>query len=224
MIFKKMILFEEKINILYDIIDNKINKTNNNNNSNNNSNNNNNYNYNSNNTTNNINNNNNIMYVTFGKEDINALNIEEKRQILNSGESCLLVNIEKKHFNDRLPQQKNIIFNSYKSNKCKVFENNDFALRNTDDVFTDLLSNSQDDVQELCTNHSELFQSENMKNRVTEYLEKMALFLSYEDNIDKYPKYLNDKMKEKEIKSTRDKYNKNRDYLRNLLYNKKLKL
>ena len=54
--------------------------------------------------------------------------------------------------------------NSYKSNKCKVFENNNFTLKNIDLVMSELLLTNHNNVQTLCEEHSDLFRSEVMKN------------------------------------------------------------
>jgi len=102
----------------------------------------NNTNTNSNNTNNTTNNGtiNNINIVQFGKESSELLNKEEISKILyDKGIDGLLASIEVFHFNDRLPQYKNIRLTNLKSKYIDIHNGTKWIKENQDKVLNDTL-------------------------------------------------------------------------------------
>jgi hypothetical protein len=112
----------------------------------------NNTNNNSNNTTN-TNNGiiNNINIVQFGREDSSLLNKEEVSKILyDKGVDGLMASIEVFHFNDRLPQYKNIRLTNLKSKYIDIHNGKSWIKENQDKVLNDTLENHTCHLQTIC--------------------------------------------------------------------------
>lgn len=104
-----------------------------------------------NNITNNITTNitNNINIVNFGKERIDKLTEYEIKQILNAGASALTNHVKLIHFNDRLPEYKNIYISNLRGNTCLVYFNKKWVNVDVNDKIDDLIDYSVEDIKDL---------------------------------------------------------------------------
>jgi len=137
------------------------------------------------NITNNINNttnngqiiNNNINIVQFGREDSNLLSKEEISKILyERGVDGLLASIEVFHFNNRLPQYKNIRLTNLKSKYIDVHNGKKWIKENQDKVLNDTLENHTYHLQTICddTGNSKRIKN-SVKNIINDYSEANKL-------------------------------------------------
>ena len=129
-----------------------------------------------NNNTNNTTNNgtiNNINIVQFGREDSSLLNKEEISKILyERGIDGLLASIEVFHFNDRLPQFKNIRLTNLKSKYIDIHNGRKWIKENQDKVLNDTLENHTYHMQTICddTGNSKRIKN-SVKNIINDYSE-----------------------------------------------------
>ena len=94
---------------------------------------------------------NNINIVQFGREDSSLLNKEEISKILyDRGVDGLLASIEVFHFNDRLPQYKNIRLTNLKSKYIDIHDGKTWKKENQDKVLNDTLENHTCHLQTIC--------------------------------------------------------------------------
>ena len=131
------------------------------------------------NTTNNTNNGiiNNIQIVQFGKENSNLLTKEEISKILyERGIDGLLASIEVLHFNNRLPQYKNIRLTNLKSKYIDVHNGIKWIKENQDKVLNDTLENHTYHLQTICddTGNSKRIKN-SVKNIIKDYSEANKL-------------------------------------------------
>jgi hypothetical protein len=136
----------------------------------------NNTNTNSNNTTNNgtINN---INIVQFGREDSSLLNKDEISKILyEKGIDGLLASIEVLHFNNRLPQYKNIRLTNLKSKYIDIHNGTKWIKENQDKVLNDTLENHTYHLQTICDEKGNPKRIKNsVKNIINDYSEANKL-------------------------------------------------
>jgi hypothetical protein len=131
---------------------------------------------NSNNSTNTNTNNgtiNNINIVQFGREDSSLLNKEEISKILyERGVDGLLASIEVFHFNNRLPQYKNIRLTNLKSKYIDIHNGTKWIKENQDKVLNDTLENHTYHMQTICddTGNSKRIKN-SVKNIINDYSE-----------------------------------------------------
>jgi len=129
-----------------------------------------------NNTNNNTTNNgtiNNINIVQFGREDSSLLNKEEISKILyERGVDGLLASIEVFHFNNRLPQYKNIRLTNLKSKYIDIHNGTKWIKENQDKVLNDTLENHTYHLQTICddTGNSKRIKN-SVKNIINDYSE-----------------------------------------------------
>lgn len=97
--------------------------------------------------TNNITNN--INIVNFGRERIDKLTENEIKQILNAGSSALTNHVKLIHFNDRLPEYKNIYISNLRGNTCLVYFNKKWINVDINDKIDDLIDYSVEDIKDL---------------------------------------------------------------------------
>jgi hypothetical protein len=130
---------------------------------------------NSNNTNNGIINN--IQIVQFGKESSELLTKEEISKILyDRGIDGLLASIEVLHFNNRLPQYKNIRLTNLKSKYIDVHNGIKWIKENQDKVLNDTLENHTYHLQTICddTGNSKRIKN-SVKNIINDYSEANKL-------------------------------------------------
>jgi hypothetical protein len=203
----KILEQEEKINELNNKLNNNTNnKTNINSN-----------NINSNNTTNITNNT--INYVNHGKEDLSKLIKDEIREILNSGYSCIYKSIMYTHYNDRLPEFKNIKYSDPKSSYCEVFIDGSWKLVKFENTIEELINKHFFEVSDLYNDNKDLIESKFKEGLIEDYIGDYYKFISYEEE-DKYPDNWNKTMKREKQKKTRRRLNHNKDEIKTLIINK----
>ena len=116
------------------ILNKKINNTINNSNSNN-----------TNNTVNNI-----INMVPFGSEDLsNIITNKQMFNLVSKGGSCINESIKFIHFNDKMPEYKNIFITNLKDKYAYIFDGDTFIIKEKDEVLDDLLDNHAYNIQEF---------------------------------------------------------------------------
>ena len=127
------------------------------------------------NNTNNTNNGtiNNINIVQFGREDSSLLNKEEISKILyERGIDGLLASIEVFHFNNRLPQYKNIRLTNLKSKYIDIHDGNKWKKENQEKILNETLENHIYHLQTICDEKGNPKKIKNsVKNIIKDYLE-----------------------------------------------------
>jgi hypothetical protein len=112
---------------------------------------------NSNNTIENSNNSiNNTIIVNFGKETIDGLNLKDRKEIIMECMLSIPKCVEKVHFNDALPNQKNTYLTSLKADHGFKYIDGDFVATDLDDLIDDILEKRKEDVREILENKKEL--------------------------------------------------------------------
>ena len=89
------------------------------------------------NTQNNIQNN--IKINGYGEENLNYITDNFKTQLLKGPYGMIPKMIEAVHFNDDIPENKNISLPNKKENKLKIFKKNKWIYKNKNDVINDLV-------------------------------------------------------------------------------------
>ena len=172
---------------------------------------------NSNNTTNITNNT--INYVNHGKEDLSKLIKDEISEILNSGYSCIYKSIMYTHYNDRLPEFKNIKYSDPKSSYCEVFIDGSWKLVKFENTIEELINKHFYEVSDLYNDNKDLIESKFKEGLIEDYIGDYYKFISYEEE-DKYPENWNKTMKREKQKKTRRRLNHNKDEIKTLIINK----
>jgi hypothetical protein len=156
-----------------------------------------------NNNTNNTTNNgtiNNINIVQFGREDSSLLNKEEISKILyERGIDGLLASIEVFHFNNRLPQYKNIRLTNLKSKYIDIHNGRKWIKENQDKVLNDTLENHTYHMQTICDEKGNTKKVKNsVKNIIKDYSDANKLDTEEKKitNNKKIIKKVNDKKEE----------------------------
>jgi len=174
-----------------------------------------------NNIINNITNNNTINYVNHGKEDLSLLVKDEIKDILNSGYNCIYKSVVLTHFNDRLPQFRNIRYTDPKSSYCEVYENGEWKMAKFEITIEELITKHFDEVYDMFNDNKDLIESPYKQKLIDEYLDDYNKYISFID-LDKYPDNWNDTMKKEKQKQTRKRLNRNKDEIKTLIINKSL--
>jgi hypothetical protein len=156
---------------------------------------------NSNNTTNTNNGTiNNINIVQFGREDSSLLNKEEISKILyERGIDGLLASIEVFHFNDRLPQYKNIRLTNLKSKYIDIHNGTKWIKENQEKILNETLENHTYHLQTICDEKGNPKKVKNsVKNIIKDYSEVNKLDTEEKKitNNKKTIKKINDKKEE----------------------------
>jgi hypothetical protein len=161
-----------------------------------------------NNTTNNNGIINNINIVQFGREDISSLTREEIKKILyERGVDGLLASLEIIHFNDRLPQYKNLRLTNLNSKYIDVHNGKTWIKDDKEKIINETLENHTYNLQQLCEDNNN---SKKIKN-------------SIKNLIDDYSNFNNLMTEEKNTpnnKKLMKKINTKKDEVRLFMYNK----
>jgi hypothetical protein len=172
-----------------------------------------------NNITNNINNT--INYVNHGKENLNKLIKDEIKEILNSGYSCIYKSIMYTHYNDRLPEFKNIKYSDTKSSYCDVFIDGEWKKVKFETTIDELINKHFYEVSDMYHDNKNLIESDFKDGLIKDYTSDYYKFISYEEE-DKYPDNWNKTMKREQQKKMRRRLNHNKDEVKGLIINKSL--
>lgn len=112
------------------------------------------------NTTNNITNNTqNIILNSYGNEDLSHITDTLKTHLIKIPYAMIPKMIEEVHFNDKKPENKNIVLPNKNDNKLKIFKDNKWIYRNKDETISDLVDGKYtmlDSHYELAINTSDL--------------------------------------------------------------------
>ena len=92
------------------------------------------------NTTNTTNITNNIQLNNYGSEDLSHITDNYKTHLLKIPYAMIPKMIEAVHFNDKKPENKNIILANKKENKIKIFSNNKWIYKDKEDIITNLIN------------------------------------------------------------------------------------
>lgn len=154
---------------------------------------------------------NNINIVQFGREDSSLLTKEEISKILyERGVDGLLASIEVFHFNDRLPQYKNIRLTNLKSKYIDVHDGKKWIKENQDKILNETLDNHTYHLQIMCDDVGNTKKIKNsVKNIIKDYLDANKLDteeLKIKEN-KKITKKISDKIEEVKLFV----YNKSKD-------------
>jgi hypothetical protein len=174
---KELNVLKEEIQHLKSILNNQIStSTINNDNSNNTSNTSNTANtINSNNNTANITSNqtinhNKLTIVNFGKEDIDKLSDDDKKEILNSCYGAILRCAKKVNFNPEFPEQRNVFLTNPKSSVAYKYDANKYQAIETNDLLNKIIYHRASDVRDLVEQNDVLKISESKIERVNKLL------------------------------------------------------
>lgn len=112
-----------------------------------------------NNITNNITNNtqnNLIMINSFGKEDLSHITLPDYKNILNGFFPGFVKYIEKIHFDESAPQNHNLCLSNMKSKYIYVYENDDWKLKEKNDIIDTLINKKYNMLNDKCEELEEL--------------------------------------------------------------------
>jgi hypothetical protein len=82
---------------------------------------------------------NNILIQSYGNEDLSHLTHEIKSELLKLPYGAIPKMIEMVHFNDKMPQNKNIKYPNKKENVLKVFQDNKWVSKDKKETISDLI-------------------------------------------------------------------------------------
>lgn len=170
---------EEQVKILMEKIKNSKPKNTNINNTNTNTN--------SNNTNNGLINTNNIQIIQFGKEDVYKLSNNELNKILfKKGGDPLLDLIECMHFNDKIPEHKNIKYTNIASKYIDIHNGKNWIKQPLNNILNDLYENHITNLQEIQNNVDD---TEKIKKSVQKSIDT---FMNYHKLLNKELEYSDD--------------------------------
>jgi DNA-directed RNA polymerase subunit RPC12/RpoP len=157
------------------------------------------------NNTNNINNgtvNNgpviNNTFVRFGNEQLSQLlNDIEMNKIIKHQCKCIEESIKKVHFNDDLPEYKNIFITNMRDSIAYIFDGSNFIPTTKDVVLNELFNNHLDNIQSYL---EEAEIPENKYIKISKFLEKLndeeKAFIDESANKKRYTNYKSYKLNE----------------------------
>jgi hypothetical protein len=104
-----------------------------------------------NNTQNNL-----IMINSFGKEDVSHITLADYKKILNGFFPGFVKYIEKIHFDESAPQNHNLCLSNIKSKYIYVYEDNDWKLKEKNDIVDTLINKKYNMLNDKCEELEEL--------------------------------------------------------------------
>jgi len=151
---------------------------------------------------------NNINIVQFGREDISALTKEEIKKILyEKGVDGLLASLEVIHFNDRLPQYKNLRLTNLHSKYIDIHDGKTWIKDDKDKIISETLENHSYNLRVLCEENND---TKKVKNSIKNFINDYSNF----NDIDSEDKKKNDS------KKLTKKINSKKDEVKLFVYNK----
>jgi hypothetical protein len=148
-----------------------------------------------NNTTNNINNTANIMIINFGEgKPLDFLTERDKLNILKQyGGGAIEYCIKIVHFNDKLPQFRNIETKNLKDKYCSIYKDGEFITALKNECYEEMISNRVIDIDDINQEYQET-----ISNRIYESINRMC------DKIPDDEKYMKTKMENVRLISHND--------------------
>jgi hypothetical protein len=101
---------------------------------------------NSNNKINNTQINNTFKVLAFGKEDMSYLTDDKIKQIMSTGDECVINMIKEKHFNNEKPEHSNICVSNIRSELMMIFDGKDWCLKISTPEILNLLKTNTDHI------------------------------------------------------------------------------
>jgi len=122
----------------------------------------------------------NIILNSYGKENMEHITYEYKRKLLEKYAPLTMIPklIEDIHFNDAVPENKNIVYPNKKENKVKIYKDDKWSYEDKKYIINDLI----DDKYNIIEDHYEEYSSELNEMKQHRY-DKFRL--SYDNNNDK---------------------------------------
>jgi len=122
----------------------------------------------------------NIILNSYGKENMEHITYEYKRKLLEKYAPLTMIPklIEDIHFNDAVPENKNIVYPNKKENKVKIYKDDKWSYEDKKYIINDLI----DDKYNIIEDHYEIYSSELNEMKQHRY-DKFRL--SYDNNNDK---------------------------------------
>ena len=133
-------------------------------------------------TTNNIQNN--IILNNFGKEDLSHINNDFKSYLLKGPWTMIPRMIQKVHFDNNKPENKNILLPNKKEPYVKVFENATWKFRDRKETVKDLVDSNYNRLDE--------YYGEDGNNILN--INQIKRYKSFQDKYDNYNKEIIDKV------------------------------
>jgi hypothetical protein len=121
-------------------------------------------------TTNNIQNN--IILNNFGKEDLSHINNDFKTYLLKGPWTMIPRMIEKVHFDDKKPENKNILLPNKKEPYVKVFENATWKFRDRKETVKDLVDANYNRLDEFYEKDGDNVLNDDQQARYKNFQEK----------------------------------------------------
>ena len=121
------------------------------------------------NITNNIQNNLIVNINSFGKETLNHITLQDYKKYFNSFFKGFLNFIEKVHFDENAPENHNLCITNIKSKYIHVYENNDWILKEKNDIIDDLVTNK---FNLLTNKYEELEEAKQLNNKTINNFEE----------------------------------------------------
>jgi hypothetical protein len=118
-------------------------------------------------------NHNKLTIVNFGKEDIDKLSDDDKKEILNSCYGAILRCAKKVNFNPEFPEQRNIFLTNPKSAFAYKYETNKYQAIETNDLLDQIIHHRASDVRDLVEQNDVLKISESKIKRVNKLLDNI---------------------------------------------------
>jgi len=117
------------------------------------------------NTINNNNINNNVMINinSFGKEDLSHISLDDYKKYLSGFFHGFIKFIEKVHFDDNMPENKNICITNLKSKYIHIFENNQWTTKEKRDVLDKFIQKKYNTLVDKC---EELEESNELSEKI----------------------------------------------------------
>jgi hypothetical protein len=125
---------------------------------------------NSNNTTNQTINTQKLTIVNFGKEDIDKLSDDDKKEILNSCYGAILRCAKKVNFNPEFPEQRNVFLTNPKAEFAYKYAMNKYQAIETNDLLDQIIYHRANDVRDLIEQNDVLQISDSKIERVNKLL------------------------------------------------------
>ena len=86
--------------------------------------------------------NHNIILNNYGNEDLSHITDSFKTQLLKSPYIMIPKMIEAVHFNEKKPENNNIVLKNKKENKLQIYKNNKWIYKNKKDVISELMDSN----------------------------------------------------------------------------------
>ena len=100
---------------------------------------------------------NNIHINNYGEENLEMLTDEFKKQCVRHPCRALISIIEKIHFNDDYPENKNIRLVNKRDNKLQIKDNGKWNYKNKEEALRDAIDDSNDRLEQFCDEKSHHF-------------------------------------------------------------------